>query len=98
MLAQLDEVVLVQGGHDEQDEVGAPRPGLGDLVPDDEEALAENGDVDPAPDVGEIVEAAGEPAALGEDTDGGRAARGVLLGQRGGVGDVGQGALPGWTA
>jgi hypothetical protein len=95
VLSQLDEVALVQGGHDEQDEVGAPGPGLGELVPGDEEVLAEHGDVDPAPDGGEVVEAAREPAALGEDAHGGGAARGVLRGERGGVVDVGQGALAG---
>ena len=95
VLPQVDEVALVQGGDDEQDEVGAPGARLGELVPGDEEVLAQQGDVDPAADGGEVVEAAREPAGLGEDADDGGTARGVLRGERGRVGDVGQGALAG---
>ena len=44
VLPQVDEVALVEGRDDEQDDVGAPGAGLGQLVAGDEEVLAQHGD------------------------------------------------------
>ena len=45
-LVERDEGVLVEGGDDEEDEVGAVGPGLEDLVGGDDEVLAEHRDLD----------------------------------------------------
>ena len=89
------EVGLAQGGDDEQDEVGAVRAGLVELVVVDHEVLAQHRDPHGGPDRVEVVQGAAEAAPLGEDADRGGAARGVLLRQRGGVLDGGQRALAG---
>ena len=58
-------------------------------------SLRSTGTVDRAADPDQVVQRAGEAAALGEHRDGGRAAGLVLRGQRGRIGDVGQRALAG---
>ena len=52
-----DQVVLGQGGDDEQDEVGAVRPGLEQLVVVDHEVLAQHGDPHGRAHRVEVVEA-----------------------------------------
>ena len=82
-----------EGRDDEQHEVGPVGPGLPDLVVADHEVLAQHRDLDGGPDRVEVVEAAPEAAPLGEHRDRGGPAGRVGRGERGGVGDVGEGAL-----
>src|SRR6185295_1644582 len=65
-----DEEVAVEGGGDEEDEVGAGGAGLEELVLVDDEVLAEDGDVDGGADSAEVIERAAEAGAVGEDGDG----------------------------
>ena len=81
-LEQADQHVLLEGGHDEQDQVGAVGAGLPDLVGGDDEVLAQHRDVDGGANRGEVGEAAGEPALLGQDADDARAADLVVAGER----------------
>lgn len=94
-LDQGDQGLLVEGGDDQQGEVGAVRPGLPQLVRGDDEVLAQDRDVDLGADRLQVGERAAEAALLGEDRDDGRAARLVVRGERGRVGDGGQGPLEG---
>ena len=68
-LDERDQRLLVERRDDEQDEVGAVGPGLPHLVAGDDEVLAQHRDVDGGPDGVEVVEAAAEPALLGEHGD-----------------------------
>ena len=67
--ASLTSSPSVEGGDDEQDEVGAVGAGLPDLVVADHEVLAQHRDPHGGPNGVEVVEAAAEPALLGEDAD-----------------------------
>ena len=86
---------VVEGGHDEQDQVGAVGARLEDLVLGDHEVLAQDRHRDRATDGVEVVEAAVEAALLGEDADRRGPRLGVGARQGGGVGDGGEGALAG---
>lgn len=88
-----DQRLLLQGGDDEEREVGSVRPGLPELVRGDDEVLAQDGDVDLGADGLQVRERAAEAALLGEDGDDGRAARLVVRGESGRVGDRGECAL-----
>ena len=92
-LDQRDQLGVGQRGHDQQDQVGAGRPGLEELVGGDDEVLAQHRHRHREPHPDQVVQRAGEPALLGEHRDGGRSPGLVLLGQRGGIGDLGQRAL-----
>ena len=94
-LDQRDEGLLVEGGDDQQGEVGAVGPGLPQLVRGDDEVLAQDRDVDLGADGLQVGERTAEAALLGEDRDDGRAAGLVVRGERGRVGDGGKGALGG---
>ena len=94
-LGEAGEGGLVERRHDQQDEVGAVGPGLPHLVRRDHEVLAQHGDVDRRPHRGEVVEAAAEPALLGEHADHGGAPGLVVDREAGRVGDRGEGALAG---
>ena len=86
---------VVERGHDQQHQVGAGRAGLEHLVGIDQEVLAQQRYVDGGPHRAEVVEAAAEPALLGEHADRGGPAGGVLPRQGGRVGDLGEVALAG---
>ena len=77
-LQQADERVLLQRGDDQQDDVGAVRPGLVHLVAADDEVLAQDRDVDDGADGVEVGLRAAEAAPLGEHADHPGAAGGVL--------------------
>ena len=87
------QLVVVERGDDQQHQVGAGGAGLDQLVAVDDEVLAQHGYVDRGPHRAQVVEAAAEPALLGEHADRGGTAGGVLPGQRGRVGDLGEVAL-----
>ena len=89
---------IVQGRHDEQDEVGARRARLPDLVGLDDEVLAEHRDPHRGPDGGQVLQRTPEPAPLGEHGDGGRPAGLVLESQRGWILDGRERALAGARA
>ena len=84
---------LVQGGHDQQREVGAVRPGLPQLVRGDDEVLAQDRDVDLGAHGLQVGERTAEAALLGQYGDDGGAARLVVGGEPGRVGDRGERAL-----
>ena len=92
-LQQADERVLLQGGDDQQHDVGAVRPRLVHLVAADDEVLAEDRDVDDRADRVQVGLRPAEPAPLGQHADDPRAAGRVLGGQLGRVGDGGEVAL-----
>jgi hypothetical protein len=90
---QPDQGVLLQGGHDQQDQVGAVRARLVHLVAGHHEVLAQQRHLDRRPHRVEVLQAPAEPARLGQHRHAARAAGRVLLGQVGRVGDVGERAL-----
>ncbi len=90
-----DQGLLLQGGDDQERQVGAVRAGLPELVGGDDEVLAQDRDVDLGADGLQVGEGAAEAALLGQDADDGRAARLVVGGEPGGVRDGGQRALGG---
>src|SRR5690606_34373229 len=92
---QCAQLVVAEGGDDEEHQVGTVGPGLPDLVLLDEEVLAQHRYVHRGAHRRQVVQGAAEPAALGEHADRARATRGVGGGEGGGVGDVGQPALGG---
>ena len=92
-LHQRDQRVLLQRGHDQQHQVGPVGPGLPELVGADHEVLAQHRHLHRVPDRGQVLQAAAEPARLGQHADHARAAGLVVHGQRGRVGDRGQRAL-----
>ena len=77
-LEQADERVLLERGDDEQDDVGAVRPGLVHLVAGDDEVLAQHRHVDGGAHRVEVGLRAAEAAPLGEHADHPGAAGGVL--------------------
>ena len=81
------ERVLLQRGHDQQDQVGAVGPGLPELVRADHEVLLQHRHADHGADRGQVVQAAAELAGLGQHTDHARPAGRVVHGQGGRVGD-----------
>ena len=93
LVVQPAQVVVGQRRDDEQHEVGAGRAALEELVALDDEVLAQQRGLDRGADRPQVVEAAAEPALLGQHADRGGPARGVRRGERGGVGDVGEVAL-----
>ena len=97
-LDERDERLLLEGGDDEQGEVGAVRAALPQLVAGDDEVLAQHRHVDPRADGVEVGQAAAEAARLGEHADDAGAAGLVVGGQAGGVGDRGERALAGAAA
>ena len=90
LVVQTAQLVVVQRRDDQQHQVGAGGAGLDHLVAVDDEVLAQHGYVDRGPDRAQVVEAAAEPALLGQDAHRGGSARGVLPGQRGRVRDLGE--------
>ena len=92
------QVVVAQCGDDQQGEVGARGSGLEELVALDDEVLAQDGCLDRRPHGSQVLEAATEPALLGQHADRGSPALGVGPGERGGVGDLGEVALAGAAA
>lgn len=92
-LDQRDQRLLLQGGDDQEHQVGSVRPRLPELVRGDDEVLAQDRDVDLGPDGLQVGQRAAEAAPLGQYGDDGRAARLVVGGERRGVGDGGQRAL-----
>ncbi len=92
-VVQAAQPVVVEGGHDEQHQVGAGGPGLEHLVGLDHEVLAQQRGVDGGAHGAQVVEAAAEAALLGEHADRGGPAGGVLAREGGRVGDLGQVAL-----
>src|SRR3954447_4553400 len=89
-LDQRDERLLLQRRDDQQHHVGTRRPRLPELVRRDDEVLAQHGYVDPAADRPQVVQAAVEPALLGQHRDRRGATLLVLPGQCGRIGDLGQ--------
>ena len=92
-LQQADQRVLLERGDDQQDDVGAVRPRLVHLVAGDDEVLAQHRHVDDRADGVQVGLRAAEAPPLGEHADHAGAAGGVLAGELGGVGDVGEVAL-----
>ena len=86
---------LVEGRDDQQNEIGAVRPRLPQLVRGDDEVLAQDGDVHPGADRLQVGQRAAEAALFGEDGDDRRAARLVVGRESGRVGDRGERALGG---
>ena len=68
------QIADLERAHDEEHGVGAPGPGLVDLVRVDREVLAQDRDVGDAAGLREVVERAAEVERLGEDRQRGRAA------------------------
>jgi hypothetical protein len=89
-LQQSDEGVLLQRRHDQQHQVGAVRPRLVHLVAGDHEVLAQDRDLHRGADGGQVVERPAEPTPLGEHADGPGTTGGVVAGQVGRVGDLGE--------
>ena len=85
--------VLLQGGDDQQDEIGAVGEGFPQLVARDDEVLAQQRHVHRAAASGEILERTSEAVPLGEDGHDGRAPALVFQGESGRVGDRREGAL-----
>jgi hypothetical protein len=83
---------LLQGGHDEQHEVGAGRPRLEDLVRVGDEVFAQHGQRHGGTHGFEVGERTAELAALGEHADDARSPGLVGAGEGGGIGDLGEGA------
>ena len=81
LVVQPAQQVVVERGDDQQDQVGAGGAGLEHLVGLDHEVLAQQRDVDRGADRAEVVEAAAEPALLGEHADRGGTAGGVADGR-----------------
>src|SRR5699024_6473490 len=67
---ELAQLHRIEGGDDEQDDVGPVRPGLVELVLVDHEVLAQDRDVHGGAYGVEVVEAAGEAAGFGEHAHG----------------------------
>jgi hypothetical protein len=86
-LTQADQRGLVEGRHDEQDDVRAPGARLPHLVAGDHEVLAQHRDVDRGAHGGQVLEAAAEAALLGEDADHAGATGRVVRREPGRVGD-----------
>src|SRR5699024_7721116 len=87
---ELAQLHRIEGGDDEQDDVGPVRPGLVELVFVDHEVLAQGRDVHGRAHGIEVVETAGEAAGLGEHAHGSGTAGGVEAGECAGVGNMGQ--------
>jgi hypothetical protein len=64
-LAQRHQRLLLEGRHDEQDDVGAVGARLPQLIARHHEVLAQHRNVDAGPDGVEVVEAAAEAPPLG---------------------------------
>ena len=92
-LHQGDQRVLLERGHDQQHHVGAMRARFPELVGADHEVLAQQRHPDGRTDGGEVLEAAAEPARLGEHADHACAAGLVVHRQCGRIGDGGERAL-----
>jgi hypothetical protein len=95
---ELAQLLVGEGGDDQQDQVSAVRAGFPDLVLVDHEVLAQHRNVHRGTDGVQIGERAAEAALLGQDTDHGGPAVGVLRGERRGVRDAGEVALGGAAA
>ncbi len=72
--------------------------GLPELIGADDEILAQQGDTDRVSDRSQVLKAAAEPALFGEHADDARAARLIVDGQPGRIGDRRQRALRGACA
>ncbi len=92
-LDQAGQLILVEGGDDQQREVGTRGARFPQLVGGDDEVLAQHRDVHGTTHVAQVLEAAAEPSLLGQHADRGGTTGGVVGGERGGVGDRRQRAL-----
>ena len=81
---------VVEGGDDQQGEVGSRGPGLEELVGGDDEVLAQERYVDRGADRPEVGQASAEAALLGQDADRRSSPARVGLGQDGGLRDLGE--------